>query len=212
VSDAKRVVLSDTVLVEEARRQRTAGLKPTAYEELVRRYQDRLYNLLLNLVHHPQEAEDVSQEAFARAFEKLTQFRGSSSFYTWLVRIALNELNNRRRRGTAHPTVSYGTAFGEDVEAPVTSRDLGPAEEAERSELAVRVREALRQLPEDYRHAVILVDMDELPYEEVAELLGIPVGTVKSRVHRGRKMLRDLLENLIEKTRPSAAAWERQRS
>jgi len=175
-----------------------------AFGELVRRYQDRLYPTIVRLAGSPDDAQDVLQDAFIRAFEKLEQFHGESSFYTWIYRIAVNlALSGHRRR--LHRT---GTGphrpdrNGEVLEPADASRESDPSSALERVEREVAIEAALAALGPEHRTVVILKDFDGRRYEEISDLLDIPIGTVRSRLHRARCELRDRLRSLVDDERP----------
>jgi RNA polymerase sigma-70 factor, ECF subfamily len=171
-----------------------------AFGALVRRYQQRLYPTVLRLVGCAEDAEDILQDAFIRAFEKLDQFHGESSFYTWVYRIAVNlALSGHRRR------LGRAASFRREASRPPAPDDLpddspaaDPAFRLERAERERIVENALNQLCPEHRAVVILKDFDGRRYEEIATILDIPVGTVRSRLHRARCELRDRLRSLVD--------------
>lgn len=175
----------DAGAVERARRGET-----DAFDELVRRYSDRLVNYIRAMLWQQADAEDVAQEAFLRAYRGIKSFRGQSSFRTWLYQIATNAARTHavRRKGRLEDPAGFFAEEDEpgrvavstdDVEAGVVLRD--------------RIDRALAQLPEDQRQAVVLRDVEGLEYREIAEMLKIPIGTVESRIFRGRQRLREIL-------------------
>ena len=203
---AKRRVegANDRELVERTLAELRRGEVAAAYGELVRRYQDRLYNFLLNYTGDPAEAEDVAQEAFVKALAKLSQFEQRSTFFTWLCRIAINELNNRRRKSRPVSGVLGGREEqrGPGVVEPMAEES--PEDVVSAGEIRERVRRAIQQLPEEFRLAVTLVDLGQMSYREAAEVMNVPEGTVKSRLARGRRILQELLADLLE-TKPAGA-------
>jgi RNA polymerase sigma-70 factor (ECF subfamily) len=166
---------------------------------LVRKYQDRLYNTLCHVVGSREEAEDVAQEAFVQAFVKLASFQRNSAFYTWLYRIAFNTAVSRSRRKRPQRSVDAAReALGEepmDTTEEVTERLL-------REERATQVRAALEELSEEHRSILVLREMEGLCYEEIAEVLELPVGTVRSRLHRARSQMRDQLKEVLGEYQP----------
>lgn len=162
-----------------------------AFGVLVRRYQDRLYNAMVHTVGNAEDARDVVQDTLLQAFRRLETFRSSSAFYTWLYRIALNTAASRRRRKQVPVSVDHARETRGDE--PV---DAGPApgERLEREERCRRVRQAIALLPEEQRAVLVLRDLDGLHYEEIAVILDLPVGTVRSRLHRARLQFRDVLK------------------
>ncbi len=188
----------DQGLIEACRAGRTE-----AFGVLVRRYQDRLYPTILRLCGCAEDAHDLTQDAFLRAFQKLDRFHGGSSFYTWLYRIAINLTlsGRRRRRVTLHLADGCrGEPMDPSDDPEVTDPTL-PAQQAERDAL---VQSALNSLAPDHRAVVVLKDLDGLRYEQIAEVLGVPVGTVRSRLHRARCELRGRLRGLGDERRAQA--------
>lgn len=185
----------DSSLVQACRDGRTE-----AYGELVARYQDRLYPMVLRLVGSHEDALDVLQDAFVRGFEKLGQYRGGSSFYTWIYRIAVNLAMNRLRKRRFRRVFSLlsplaaGPAHDPADESPAGV----PSYALERAEREALVEAALNALEPDHRAVVVLKDFEGRRYEEIGEMLGIPVGTVRSRLHRARQHLRRRLQPLVE--------------
>lgn len=185
---------SDEPLIEACLAGRTQ-----AFGELVERYQDRLYPTLLRLTGSADDAQDLLQEAFIRAYQKLDKFHGGSSFYTWLYRLAINlALSDRRRRKGRRQARLSEVSPHSMVEPPDPSSLQGPSEKLEEEERNKRVQDALNRLAPDHRAVVVLKDFDGLAYEEIAESLGIPIGTVRSRLHRARSELRTLLRDLLD--------------
>ncbi len=184
--------LDDRWLIQAVRSGQT-----DAFGVLVRRYQDRLYPTLLRLTGSPDDALDLLQEAFLRSYEKLDRFQGSSSFYTWVYRIAVNlALSDRRKRRVARRVLAApGTEAPEAVADPDRTDPGAPAEQAERDAM---VQRTLDGLDPKYRAVLVMADMDELRYEQIAEILGVPVGTVRSRLHRARSELRDRLREAFD--------------
>jgi RNA polymerase sigma-70 factor (ECF subfamily) len=174
-----------------------------AFETLVSRYQGRMYRLACRLTGSEADAPDVLQEAFLAAYRGLGSFRGTSRFSTWLYRVATNAALMHRRRQTrrkTEPLDDYLPRFGERGEHAAEPAELRLASHADeildRKRLAERAHEALARLPEIYRDAFVLRDLEELPTDEVAELLGIESAAVRQRVHRARLMLRGYLVSL----------------
>ncbi len=162
----------------------------SAFNSLVASYERQVFNLCLRLVGDRQAAEDATQEAFVSAFRGIRSFRGGS-VRSWLLRIAANqakdELRRRRRRPVTTPLVS-----DDPDERPVDPPDhaRGPAERVEDRELAIALRDALATLPFEQRQVILLVDYQGLDYSEAAEAAATSLGTIKSRLHRGRDALR----------------------
>lgn len=165
-----------------------------AFNSLVERHQTAVYNLCLRLLGQSQAAEDAAQEAFLSAFRALHGFAGGS-FRSWLLRIAANESKDelrRRRRKDASASLSL---MYDNTELPLEPPDAAPGAELlyERKEAAAAIQIALLELPFDQRQAVILCDLQGLPYDEVARITRSSLGTVKSRIHRGRGRLRKVV-------------------
>jgi RNA polymerase sigma-70 factor (ECF subfamily) len=183
--------LADADLVQAA-----LGGSSQAFRGLVERYQDRVYRLAFRVTRDAQQAEDVAQETFLKAFRRLHSFRFSSSFFTWLYRIALNNASDalaRRRRDPAlvldDPDRSWAPR------APEESSD--PGRDAMRAELAHVTRRVLAALPAKYRQILVLREYEELSYEEIASVLDCALGTVESRLFRARARFRAKLEELF---------------
>jgi RNA polymerase sigma-70 factor (ECF subfamily) len=168
---------------------------------LVRRYQDRLYPTALRLTGCAEDAQDLLQETFLRAFEKLSRFHGESSFYTWVYRIAVNLALSGRRRRRPSLRLSDGT---EGSPGPaVDTRETDPSLPMERAERDRLIQDALSALAADHRAVVVMKEFDGLRYEEIGAILGIPVGTVRSRLHRARCELRERLRSLVDEDLPA---------
>ena len=168
-----------------------------AFEILIERFQHPVYNLIVRLLGDPVEASDVVQEVFLKVFRKIGSFRGQSSLKTWIYRIAVNEASNHRRSSRRHRGREVEIE-PEREETAVTGQALidrcqSPYEQAAGSEMRRQVEEALARINPDFRAAVVLRDIDGLSYEEVAEVLEVSLGTVKSRILRGREALREAL-------------------
>lgn len=172
----------------------TLSGKSAAFGQLVQRYQDRLYNTMVHVVGHQEDARDVVQEAFVQAFLKLDSFRQESAFYTWLYRIAFHLAANRARR--RHPTLSVEQVRETCNQEPL-DRQAGPVERLEQEECQRQVRQAIASLDEEYRAVLVLREMDGCCYEEIAQMLELPIGTVRSRLHRARLQLREQLKEVL---------------
>lgn len=169
-----------------------------AFGQLVTRYQDRLYNTLVHVSGSADTAYDMVQEAFVQAYVKLETFNRSSAFYTWLYRIAVNLTISRRRREKPMASVEHAREVLGDE--PIDGADP-PEARLERQERACQVHQALAALSEEHRTILILREMDDCSYEQIAEILEIPIGTIRSRLHRARVQLRDQLKNVIPEHR-----------
>lgn len=170
------------------------------FGEIVQRHEGRLYNTIYRLVGSAEDARDLLQDTFVKAYENLKTFRGGSSLYTWLFRIAVNtSLSHRRRRKWVQMSAPPGD---EDNPNPGnTVADTAAADPADRlitAETEVLVQEAINGLDDEHRTVVVLRDIQHCDYRQIAEILEVPPGTVKSRLHRARMMLRDELQPLLE--------------
>jgi RNA polymerase sigma-70 factor (ECF subfamily) len=171
-----------------------------AFELLVSKYQRKLMRLVLRLVHDHAEAEDVVQEAFIKAYRALANFRGDSAFYTWLYRIGINTAKNHLvSQGRRAPTST--DADVDEAETFVDAdglRDINTPESLLASkQIAATVNSAMMTLPEELRHAITLREIEGLSYDEIAELMVCPIGTVRSRIFRAREAIADKLRPLI---------------
>ncbi len=173
-----------------------------AFAVLVERHGARIHAAILRMVGDPETANDLAQETFLKAFSALGSFRRGSAFSTWLYAIALNQARSefRRRKSTkGQAMLSLDARTDDAAEEPGSrirdpeGREPGPADEAERREDAGLLRKALLRIDEEFREAVVLRDLEGLSYEEISEVTGVPTGTVRSRIHRGRSALRGIL-------------------
>lgn len=183
--------VSDGALIEMARSGDRAALS-----ELITRYERKAYNLAFRLMGNYADASDAAQEALVRIYTHLHHFRGDSAFSTWLFRIVTNTcLDELRRRGRLRCTSLDDPGPNDDGTLPRQTVDdhESPVDLAERHEIQAVVQRAIHQLPEEYRVVVVLRDLQDYSYHEMAELLGTSVGTIKSRLHRARHALRTIL-------------------
>jgi len=170
----------------------------TAFEPLVEKYRQRVWRLAYQVLHDREEAWDVAQEAFVRAFHSLPSFRGQSAFYTWLFRITVNVATDRHRQRGAQAR-AFGPERVSEEEWARTTPDPGggPEQQAARKEQRERIRSALDALPPKARTIIMLSDVEGLSYREIAEVLNCPIGTVMSRLHNARKRLKALLGPML---------------
>lgn len=166
-----------------------------AFEELVLEYEKKVYNVALRIVGNSEDAADMTQEAFIKAYNSLASFRGDSKFSVWLTRIVSNLCLDFLRSRSRRPTVSLSVEDdgGDDVQLDIADNSQSPEELLERSLTRESVRRGLQALPDDYREILLLREIQGLSYDEIAAALDIEVGTVKSRIFRGRKKLCDYL-------------------
>ncbi len=190
------------VLLREARERTDARLvddcrggDPSAFDEIVRRYKDRVYNVVYRFVGNHEDALDVSQEVFVRAYRSLSSFQGTSKVYTWLYTIALNLGRNRVRDGGRRGR-NKGVSLDSMSCEPGNGRNPDPRAKARENELDDVLQRCLNELPEHYRIPFVLRTFDDLSYEEIAEAIERPEGTVKSRINQARRLLRERLQAL----------------
>jgi RNA polymerase sigma-70 factor (ECF subfamily) len=171
-----------------------------AFGEIVRHHEDRLYNTIYRLVGSAEDARDLLQDTFVKAYENLETFRGGSSLYTWLFRIAVNtSLSHRRRRKWVQMSAPPGDEDDPNPgNAVADTATVDPADGLVTAETEVLVQEAINGLDDEHRTVVVLRDIQHCDYRQIAEILEVPPGTVKSRLHRARMMLRDKLQPLLE--------------
>jgi RNA polymerase sigma-70 factor, ECF subfamily len=159
---------------------RSAAGDRFAFAELVRRHERRVYNLAYRILGREEDARDATQDAFVIALRKLASFRGDAAFSTWMHRVTVNACYDMLRKRRREPPQEV---------AEETDTGPGQPDHAEATALSVDVRRALVQVPFEFRAPLVLHDVQDLPYDEIADILGVPVGTVKSRIHRGRVAL-----------------------
>lgn len=190
LSLAAVMVIDDATLIEQA----LSG-DPESFGELVKKYQDRLYNTVVRFVGCRDEAEDVVQDAFVQAFVKLDTFQHNSAFYTWLYRIAFNVAVSRSRKKRPGLSIDHARDLtGNDPVDPTES----PTEHLEREERAAQVHAGLARLSEEHRTILVLREMEGFCYDTIADIIDVPVGTVRSRLHRARMQLRDELKEVLQ--------------
>jgi RNA polymerase sigma-70 factor (ECF subfamily) len=180
-----------------------------AYSWLIAQYHQPIYSLVYRIVDDPADAPDTVQEVFLKVFKGINRFNGESSLKTWIYRIALHEASNRRRWWFRHKGREQSIEPKDDVETGTSSaRDTlvdsgaSPLECAMRGQLRAKVEEVLKELQEPYRTTVILRDIEELSYEQIAEVMEVSLGTVKSRLVRGRDALKKRLTKHLKELGP----------
>ena len=197
--NSNSISLDDSVLIRRCQRG-----DPEAMSCLIVKYQDRVYNTILKICHNRDDAAELTQDTFVKVLENLNSFRGKSSFYTWLFRVAVNHtLNYCKRRFKLSPVSldAENDRFqdGKTKLAAVLSDPNGvdPAIVAQQKELSRVIIDLIGQLQQDYRAVLVLRDIEQMSYAEIAEVLEIETGTVKSRLSRARAKLRQLLETVL---------------
>ena len=186
--------ISDAECVRRLQRGETE-----AFAVLVERHQKNIFNLLYRMLGDYDDAAEVSQEAFLSAYRSIKSFRGDASFSTWLYRIAVNHANTRRK------TVALLHQRAARIESLEPTRDgaSDPADALERKEMRERVQAALNGLDAEDATIILLRDLQDVPYEDVADILDVPIGTVKSRLHRARRALKARLAPYLKGKRTS---------
>ena len=195
----------ETTLVAQSREGDTA-----AFGELVRRYEGKIFRLAQHVTQNREDAEDVLQETFMKAYEHLDQFQGNSKFYTWIVRIAVNQALMKLRRRKTDKSVSLDETIdtGEDTMIrEIAAWDEDPEQRFSRDELGGILDTAVQSLEPPYRSVFVLRDIDELSTEETAEALGLSVPAVKSRLLRARLQLREKLTRYFKRKGDDAFAY-----
>jgi RNA polymerase sigma-70 factor (ECF subfamily) len=183
-------------LVRRARRGDLAS-----YDELVKRYQERIYATIYHMTGNHEDANDLAQESFIKAFSALRSFKGGSSFYTWLYRIAVNKTINfiKQRRNKHHLSLNdmdFNAEHDPDLVALIS--DKTPHRDASLSELQKKLNEALLKLSEPHRMVVVLHDVQGVSHEEIAEIVGCNIGTVRSRLFYARQQLQGYLADYLK--------------
>jgi RNA polymerase sigma-70 factor (ECF subfamily) len=195
----------ESVLVAQAR-----DGDDKAFAELVRRYEGKIFRLAQHVTQNREDAEDVLQETFMKAYEHLDQFKGDSKFYTWVVRIAVNQALMKLRRRKTDKSVSLDETIdtGEDtLVREIAAWDEDPEQRFSREELGTILDSTIQSLEPPYRSVFVLRDIDELSTEETAEALGLSVPAVKSRLLRARLQLRDKLNRYFKRKGDDAFAY-----
>jgi RNA polymerase sigma-70 factor (ECF subfamily) len=174
-----------------------------AFDQLVNRYRSRIFAMIYNMVHNEQDAWDLAQDSFVKAWKSIKRFRGQSSFYTWLYRIVMNVTIDHARKKQIK---GVGTEFNDEVKlgeiepaartAP-RSEPL-PHRQMERSEIRARIDAAIAQLTPEHRAVILMKETEDMQYHEIAEALGCSIGTVMSRLFYARKRLQNLLRDVYE--------------
>jgi RNA polymerase sigma-70 factor (ECF subfamily) len=171
-----------------------------SFEVLVRRHQKAIFNLVYRLLGNYDEAAEVSQDVFLSAFKSIHQFRGEANFSTWLYRIGLNHASTRRKSLNS----AQRRQLSLDGSEVIANSTVDPAKNFEDKEIQQRVQQALNSLDAEDARIILLRDLQDIPYHEVAEILDLPVGTVKSRLHRARQALKTSLAPYFQASRKAS--------
>ncbi len=174
-----------------------------AFEELVQRYQRKVLAVAVGMVHNPEDAMEIAQDSFVKAFQNLDRFKGESSFYTWLYRIVVNRAIDFQRRQRRHPTVAFEEGgVGDEVKEGDTvwnnDASLDPFRRAQSQEIGERVAQAVDELTPDHKAVILLREVEGLSYEEISRVMQCSKGTVMSRLHYARKKLQKRLKDFVE--------------
>ena len=172
-----------------------------AFEELIERYHGKIYGLTYNMTSNREDAEDLTQEVFIKAFEALPRFKGKSSFYTWVYRIAINKTINYRKKRNRKRALSLDQ-FDQEIKTDEIYHDFtakgSPLRNISLSELQQKLNEALQLLSEKHRTVVVMHDMQGIPHEEIAKVVGASVGTVRSRLFYARRQMQTELTEFMK--------------
>lgn len=191
----------DTDLIDRCRAN-----DPAAFDAVVARYKNKIYNYLFRMMGNADDAEDVTQEVFVRLYTTIDSFRSQSSLNTWLFRIAGNLCIDHFRRGKKHKAIAFSlddpVSEADSGEGSFASREIAdsryePHRQMEQTELSQQIQVALAGLPEKLRAVLLLHDIEGMPYEEIAQIVGCPLGTVKSRLFNARLQLRGKLTGYL---------------
>lgn len=186
--------MSEKAFDDEMLIRRAQGGDRSAFDVLLTRHEIKAYQYAFRLTRNSEEASDVVADAFIRIYNAIGNFKGQSSFATWMYRILTNCFLDLRKRVKPTSSLEVATQAGDgEVERQIEDPGLSPHEESEKTERDERVERAVNKLPEYQRSMIVMYHVDMLTYEEIAEALDLPIGTVKSRLNRARLSLRDLL-------------------
>jgi len=189
-------IVADAALVKRAKRGDLG-----AYDELVRRYQERIYSAMYHMTSNHEDATDLTQESFIKAYRALKSFKGNSSFFTWVYRIAINKAINflkQRKQGRQMSLNDLDLNAEHDPDLVALISDRTPRRQAALAELQVRLNEAMQRLSEPHRLVVTLHDIEGLPHEEIGRIMDCNVGTVRSRLFYARQQLQAFLADYVK--------------
>jgi RNA polymerase sigma-70 factor (ECF subfamily) len=174
-----------------------------AFDQLVTRYRTRVFAMIYNMVHNEQDAWDLAQDSFVKAWKSIRRFRGRSSFYTWIYRIVMNvTIDWLRKKQVKGAGAEFNDAIQlkeiEPASRTLPKADPLPHERMEQSEIRTRIENAIAQLSPEHRAVILMKEIEEMQYHEIAEALGCSIGTVMSRLFYARKKLQNLLKDVYE--------------
>jgi RNA polymerase sigma-70 factor, ECF subfamily len=174
-----------------------------AFDQLVTRYRTRVFAMIYNMVHNEQDAWDLAQDSFVKAWKSIRRFRGRSSFYTWIYRIVMNvTIDWLRKKQVKGAGAEFNDAIQlkeiEPASRTLPKADPLPHERMEQSEIRARINNAIAQLSPEHRAVILMKEIEEMQYHEIAEALGCSIGTVMSRLFYARKKLQNLLKDVYE--------------
>ena len=186
--------------IDQALVERVQKGDKQAFDVLVLKYQNKIIQLIYRYVHDPEEAQDVAQEAFIKAYKALGRFRGDSAFYTWLYRIAINTAKNYLVASSRRPPKSdIDAQDAEQYEGAVGLKEYAtPERMLLRDEIQTSIAQAIEELPDELRTAITLRELEGLSYEEIAQTMDCPIGTVRSRIFRARDAIDTRLKPLLD--------------
>jgi len=170
-----------------------------AFETLLKKYRNLVYHVMIKMVRNPQEAEDLSQEAFIKAFNALASFNEEFAFSTWLMKIATNNcIDYLRKKKLRTYSIDEPIQYKEEqVQVELPDHDPTPEKQLLNEERRILINEAIQSLPPRYRHVIVLRHQEEKSYEDIAEILKLPLGTVKARIFRAREMLNKKIRDIL---------------
>jgi RNA polymerase sigma-70 factor, ECF subfamily len=174
-----------------------------AFDELVTRYRTRVFSMIYNMVHSEQDAWDLAQDSFVKAWRSIKRFRGTASFYTWIYRIVMNvTIDWLRKKQVKAGSAEFDDAIAlKEIDPAAKTAPKGatlPYETMQRSEIRGRIEDAIAQLSPEHRAVILMKEIEEMQYHEIAETLGCSIGTVMSRLFYARKRLQNLLKDVYE--------------
>ncbi len=195
MANDKQIKMEDDILVAKVKQGNIQ-----AFDQLVKRYHSRIYTLTYQMTSNREDAEDLTQDIFVKAFEAMPSFKGNSSFYTWLYRIGVNKTINYRKKRNKKRTISLD-AFDQEIKTDEACHGLSskgsPLRNLSLRELQIKLNQAMQKLSEKHRVVVVMHDMQGIPHNEIAKVVGVSVGTVRSRLFYARQLLQSELGDYI---------------